>query len=58
MTKHDARLNLTLTKQEKQTLNQISQLRRTSEAATVRWLIWREARRRELRRERGQLCTA
>lgn len=56
MARNDARLNLTLTKQEKQVLNEIAKIRRTSEAATVRWLIWREKRRRELRREAAVPC--
>ncbi|HOT91543.1 MAG TPA: hypothetical protein PLJ78_07060 [Anaerolineae bacterium] len=52
-----ARFGLVLSEQEKQALFEIARLRRTSVAATVRWLIWREKQRRE-RMERGKTtCT-
>ncbi len=55
MARKDARLGLTLTKQEKEALGKIAEIRRTSEAAVVRWLISQEAQRWES--QGAQLCS-
>lgn len=55
--KYPVRVGFTMTQVEKDALGKIAKQRQTSEASVVRWLIWREHRRREAIRE-ARVCTA